>query len=39
LLEKVYVIEIVKGPDGKMQRRSLDQFPGAGDLPGCTKSF
>ena len=39
LLEKVYVIEIVKGPDGKMQRKSLDQFPGAGDLPGCTKSF
>jgi branched-chain amino acid transport system substrate-binding protein len=39
LLEKVYVIEIVKGADGKMQRKSLDQFPGAGDLPGCTKSF
>lgn len=39
LLEKVYVIEIVKGPDGKMERKSLDQFPGAGDLPGCTKSF
>ena len=39
LLEKVYVIEIVKGADGKMQRKSLDEFPGAGDLAGCTKSF
>ncbi|MDE5444359.1 ABC transporter substrate-binding protein [Bradyrhizobium sp. CSA207] len=39
LLEKVYVIEIVKGPDGTLQRKSLDEFPGAGDLPGCTKSF
>ncbi|UPK24649.1 ABC transporter substrate-binding protein [Bradyrhizobium sp. 195] len=39
LLEKVYVVEVVKGPDGKMQRKPLDQFPGAGDLPGCTKSF
>ncbi|WP_036030053.1 ABC transporter substrate-binding protein [Bradyrhizobium yuanmingense] len=39
LLEKVYVVEIVKGPDGKMQRKPLDQFSGAGDLPGCTKSF
>jgi branched-chain amino acid transport system substrate-binding protein len=39
LLENVYVVEIVKGPDGKMQRKPLDQFPGAGDLPGCTKTF
>jgi len=39
LLEKVHVVEIVKGPDGKMQRKPLDQFSGAGDLPGCTKSF
>ncbi|MDB5657314.1 MAG: hypothetical protein JWQ94_4927, partial [Tardiphaga sp.] len=25
--------------DGKPDRRELDEFPGADDLPGCTKSF
>ncbi|MDB5653233.1 MAG: hypothetical protein JWQ94_846 [Tardiphaga sp.] len=39
LLEKEYLVEIVKGADGKPDRRELDEFPGAGDLPGCTKSF
>ncbi|MGE0618916.1 MAG: ABC transporter substrate-binding protein [Afipia sp.] len=38
-LEKVYLVEIIKGADGKLQRKGLDEFPGAGDLPGCTKSF
>jgi branched-chain amino acid transport system substrate-binding protein len=38
-LEKEYLIEIVRGPDGKPQRKLLDEFPGAGDLPGCAKSF
>lgn len=39
LLEKVYIVEIVKGADGKPQRKFVDQFPGADDLPGCQKSF
>lgn len=39
LLEKVYVVDIVMGPDGKPERRFVDAFPGAEDLPGCTKSF
>ena len=39
LLEKVYIVEIVKGADGKPQRKLVDQFPGADDLPGCQKSF
>jgi branched-chain amino acid transport system substrate-binding protein len=39
LLEKVYIVEIAKGPDGKPQRKFIDEFPGAPDLPGCTKSF
>lgn len=39
MLEKVYIVEIVKGADGKPQRKLVDQFPGADDLPGCQKSF
>ena len=39
LLEKVYIVEIVKGADGKPVRKLIDEFPGAPDLPGCTKSF
>ncbi|MDB5503788.1 MAG: transporter [Tardiphaga sp.] len=38
-LEKEYLVEIVKGADGKPDRRQLDEFSGAEDLPGCTKSF
>ena len=38
-LEKEYLVEIVKGADGKPDRRQLDEFPGAEDLPGCSKSF
>ncbi|MEH2478152.1 branched-chain amino acid transport system substrate-binding protein [Nitrobacteraceae bacterium AZCC 2146] len=38
-LEKEYLIEVVKGPDGKPQRKVIDAFPGGDDLPGCTKSF
>jgi branched-chain amino acid transport system substrate-binding protein len=38
-LEKEYLIEIVRGPDGKLQHKPLDEFPGAGDLPGCARSF
>jgi branched-chain amino acid transport system substrate-binding protein len=39
LLEKVYLVEIVKGADGKLDRKYVDQFAGADDLPGCEKSF
>jgi branched-chain amino acid transport system substrate-binding protein len=39
LLEKVYLAEIVKGADGKPMRKLVDEFAGAEDLPGCTKSF
>ncbi len=39
LLEKEYLVEIVRGPDGKPLRKLLDEFPGAEDLPGCTKTF
>jgi branched-chain amino acid transport system substrate-binding protein len=39
LLDKVYVVEIVKNPDGKLERKYVDAFQGADDLPGCTKSF
>jgi branched-chain amino acid transport system substrate-binding protein len=39
LLDKIYVVEIVKEADGRLQRRYVDEFPGADDLPGCTKSF
>jgi branched-chain amino acid transport system substrate-binding protein len=39
LLEKVYLVEIVKDADGKLERKFLDEFPGADDLPGCVKSF
>lgn len=39
LLEKVYIVEIVKGANGKPVRQLVDTFPGAPDLPGCTKSF
>jgi branched-chain amino acid transport system substrate-binding protein len=38
-LEKEYLVEIVRGADGKPLRKLLDEFPGATDLPGCTKSF
>ncbi|MDB5503789.1 MAG: hypothetical protein JWR89_3691 [Tardiphaga sp.] len=39
LLEKVYLVEIVRGADGKLKRKFIDEFAGADDLPGCTKSF
>jgi branched-chain amino acid transport system substrate-binding protein len=39
LLEKVYVVEIVKRADGKLERKFVDEFPGADDLPGCVKVF
>jgi branched-chain amino acid transport system substrate-binding protein len=38
-LEKEYLVEIVRGPDGKPLRKLIDEFAGAPDLPGCTKSF
>jgi branched-chain amino acid transport system substrate-binding protein len=38
-LEKEYLVEIVRGPDGKPLRKLVDEFSGAPDLPGCTKSF
>jgi branched-chain amino acid transport system substrate-binding protein len=39
LLEKVYLVEIVKGEDGKLRRKYVDEFKGADDLPGCAKAF
>ena len=39
LLEKVYLVEIVKDADGKPRRKFVDEFAGAGDLSGCAKSF
>lgn len=38
-LENEYLLEVVKGADGKPERKLLDQFPGAPDMPGCTKTF
>jgi len=38
-LEKEYLVEMVKGPDGRPERKLVDEFPGAEDLPGCMKSF
>lgn len=39
LLEKEYLVELVRGADGKPQRKLVDEFPGGDDLPGCTKTF
>lgn len=38
-LEYLYFVKVVKGPDGKYTRQFLDRFPGAPDLPGCTRTF
>lgn len=38
-LASVYVVEIERGSDGKLFRKYVDQFPGAGDLPGCERAF
>ncbi|NDZ17650.1 ABC transporter [Variovorax sp. WS11] len=37
VLEKLYLVEVVKGDDGKPVRKMRDSLPGAADLPGCTK--
>jgi branched-chain amino acid transport system substrate-binding protein len=39
LLEKVYVAQITKDSAGNLVPNYLDEFAGAEDLPGCTKSF
>ena len=39
LLEKVYVLQIVRGADGKPRRQLIDTFAGAPDLPTCTRSM
>jgi branched-chain amino acid transport system substrate-binding protein len=39
LLDKVYVVKITKGPAGNLLPTYVDEFAGAEDLPGCTKSF
>ena len=39
LLDKIYIVQIVKGADGKLERKYVDEFKGAEDLPGCVKSF
>jgi branched-chain amino acid transport system substrate-binding protein len=39
LLDKIYIVEIVKGVDGKLERKYVDEFKGADDLPGCVKAF
>jgi len=38
-LEKVYVLELVKQPNGQPRRKLLDTFAGESDLPQCAKSF
>ena len=35
VLEKVYLVEIVKGGGGALTRKTVDSMPGASDLPGC----
>jgi branched-chain amino acid transport system substrate-binding protein len=35
VLEKVYLVEIVKGTGGTLTRKTVDTMPGASDLPGC----
>jgi len=37
VLDKIYLVDIVKGADGKLTRKVLDTMPGASDLPGCAK--
>jgi branched-chain amino acid transport system substrate-binding protein len=39
LLEKIYVAQITKDPAGNLVPQYIDEFAGADDLPGCTKSF
>jgi len=39
LLDKIYIVQTVKGADGKLERKYVDEFKGAEDLPGCVKSF
>lgn len=39
LLEKVYVVKIKKDQAGNFLPTYVDEFAGAEDLPGCTKSF
>jgi branched-chain amino acid transport system substrate-binding protein len=34
-LDKVYLVEVVRGADGKLHRKLVDTFPGGKDLPGC----
>jgi branched-chain amino acid transport system substrate-binding protein len=38
-LEKVYVVKIKKDPAGNLLSTYVDEFAGADDLPGCTRSF
>ncbi|WP_027582425.1 ABC transporter substrate-binding protein [Bradyrhizobium sp. Ai1a-2] len=39
LLEKVYVVQFAKDAAGEPVPQYVDEFAGADDLPGCTKSF
>ncbi|MGE0748528.1 MAG: ABC transporter substrate-binding protein [Rhodospirillales bacterium] len=34
-LDQIYLVEIVKGADGKLTRKYVETFPGGQDLPGC----
>lgn len=35
VLEKIYLVEIIKSANGMLSRKLLDSFPGGQDLPGC----
>lgn len=37
VVEKLYLVEIVKGADGKLVRKTVDSMPGGPDLPGCER--
>jgi branched-chain amino acid transport system substrate-binding protein len=39
LLEKIYVVQVAKDSAGTLVPQYIDEFAGADDLPGCTKSF
>jgi len=37
ILEKVYLVEVQKGADGKLSPKLLQTMPAVADLPGCTR--
>ena len=39
VLPELFLLKIVKKPDGKLRQELVDTFPGGHDLPGCTKNL